>query len=521
MAKATIQQPLPGTNAWFVLFTTIDTFLILIFPGISKLVLLFCFLNLQWFNNPFSKLIFAIFAIYSLGGFWMFYAKIKEYYEEAFGPLQRSKYMAKPPQKPMTMKLGIPENFEYDPTTFIGFFFFMGNAFKTTNATKQAQYNYGRWFSNVTFDQIIHQGQINSYITFPTKKYNEVVEMFKRFFPMISLEVVDDPFKTWPKTWDSKKSLMGYDRVVGFNLGNANSSTFPLPDASDLNPKNMPMDMFMRALRDTFPDDIIVFQNIFRFNPGNWGGSQDSEYHKEFQKWRIDLLNQYAPDNGGRMDTHAFEAFLPEWAHKSISKIAYHLSCMYPAYTFRIMALTKDAKDELLYQKLEKLSRVYGGNTFDDSDNQVDLMYLTCTHQEYKNNTKAGNRKFQPIYDTYVFPDWYGPQFEAMMSPWYERYYYPNENRYRRQVIYKTTVKRDLNAPWNGDWNLTEGLGMSGFFQFPSRSSEPNMIEVLVGGSDLETYKGVWNDDYEQKAANREPEYKIKAKKEIQALKVK
>jgi hypothetical protein len=517
MAKATISQPLAGTNTWFVLFATIDTFLLLIFPGISKLILLINFLHLEWFNNPLSKILFAFFGVYSLGGFWFLYAKIKEYYEEAFIPFQRGKYMAKPPQKPMTMKLGIPVGFEYDPTIFIGFFFFMGNAFKTTNANKQSQYNYGRWFSNVTFDQIIHEGQITTYMTFPTKKYNEVVEMYKRFFPMISLELSDDPYKTWPKTWDLKKGALGYDRVVGFNLGNANSSTFPLPDAGDLNPQNMPMDMLMRALRDTFPDEIFVFQNIFRFNPGNWGGNPDSEYHKEFEKWRNDKLKEYAPQVNGKMDTHAFESFLPEWASKSISKIAYHLNCMYPAYTFRIMALCKDENDEIVYQKLEKLCRVYGGNTFDDSNNQVDVMYLTSTHQEYKNEKSAGNRKFQGIYDTFVFPDWFGPQFEAMAAPWYEKYYYPNENKYRMQVIYKTTVKRDLNAPWNGDWNLTEAFGMSGFFQFPSKSTEPNRIEVLTSG-DLQTYKGVWRNDYTA-GDNKTSLSEFKLKKQLSELK--
>ena len=494
MAKTTVQQPLPGTNNWFVLFATVDTFLNLVLPGISKLILLLFFFNLQWFTNPFIKIIFALFAVYSLGGFWSFGVKIKEYYEEAFVPFQRGKYMSKPPQKPMTLRIVIPPKYEYNPATFISFFFFMGNAFKTTNATKQAQYNYGRWFSNVTFDQIVHQGRIDTYMTFPVKKYNEVIEMYKRFFPELTLEVCDDPFKEWPKTWDSQKGLFGYDRVVGFNLGNSNSSTFPLADAGDMNPKNMPMDMLMRAIRDTFPNDIFVFQNVFRFNPGNWGGSPDSEYHKEFEKWRLEMLAQYAPVANGRMDTHAFEAFLPQWVHESISKIAFHLTCMYPSYTYRIMALCNDNQDEAVFQKLEKLCRVYGANTFHDSDNQLTIQYLTCTNQEYKNEKTAGNRKFQPIYNTFVFPDWFGEQFEAMIAPYYEKFYYPNENRYRRNVIYKTVIKRDLNAPWNGDWNLTEALGISGFFQFPSLSSQNNLIENLIGGTDLNTHKNVWSD---------------------------
>jgi hypothetical protein len=497
MAKNTIQKKLIGTDTWFGIFGVGYSVLTFVLPGFSKLMLLIFVLNLKWFDNPISKLTFAMFGVYSLMGFWVFFVKIHEYWENEFISLQRSKYGAKSPQKAMTVRVHIPESFEYDPNIFISFFFFMGNAFKTTNVTKQIMYNYGRWFSNVTFDQIIRNGHIETYMTFPQKKYNEVVEMYKRFFPILMIEPVEDPFKDWPKAWSDGANYLGYDRVVGFNLANSNSNTFPLCDATDLNPSNMPMDMLMRAIRDTFPDEIVVFQNVFRFNPGNWGGNKESEYHKEFEEWRMEILEQYAPKNGNKLDTHAFEAFLPQWAHKSLSKIAYHLNCMYPSYAYRVLALCHDANDELVFQKLEKLCRVYTGNTFDDGGNDVALMYLTATNQEYKKDKTAGNRKFQAIYDTFVFPDQFGDQFEAMISPLYETYYYPNENRYRRYNIYRTTLRRDINAPWNGDWNLTEAFGMSGFFQFPSQSSKSNPIESLVGAK-LDLHKSVYIDSYDK-----------------------
>ena len=256
------------------------------------------------------------------------------------------------------------------------------------------------------------------------------------------------------------------------------------------------MDMLMRAVRDALPEATVVFQNIFRFDTSKYGGSVDSEYHKEFLQWRMDLLKQYAPQANGKMDTHAFEAFIPEWAKQSISKIAFHLNIMYPSYAFRIMALCNDENDELIFEKLQKFCRVYTGNTDGESGNSIGIQYLTATHQEYKNEKEAGNPKFQNIYNTFVFPDWFGDQFEAMIAPWYEKYYYPNENLYRQKVIYKTTIKRDLNAPWNGDWNLTEGMGMSGFFQFPSRSSEPIPLQMLNGSATLDTHKSVFRDAY-------------------------
>jgi hypothetical protein len=496
MAQNTIQKPLPGTETWFAIFGVGYSLLAFVLPAFSKLMLLIFFFNLQWFDNPISKLIFSLFLVYSVMGFWIFFIKIHEYWEEAFIPFQRSKYFQKIPNTPISLKIIIPEKFGYDPNKFVGFFFFMGNAFKTTNASKQAQYNYGRWFSNFCFDFVVHDGAIDLYATFPRKKFNEVVELFKRFFPEFKLENSEDPFKSWPKTFNEKDKVLGYDRVVGFNLGNSKSNMYPYNET--VGPTYMPFDFLLRAIRDTIPEAIVVVQTIFRFNPSNWGGNPEGEYYMEFKAFREDLLKQYAPINNGHYDTHALEAFLPHWAHKAISTTGNHLNMMYPSSTYRLMALTDDANDELVYQKLEKFCRIFQGNSFGDFGNDIELKYPTSTHQEYKNDKTSGNPKYQMIYDTFVFPDWFGDQFEALMTPFYEQYYYPNENRYRRRNIYKTTVKRDLNAPWNGDWNLNEAHGFAILFQFPALSSDPMPIENLIGDVNIDQYKKVFQEGRQQ-----------------------
>ena len=490
MAQNTVQQVLPGTESWFAFFGTCYTIFMAILPSFSLVTLTTFFFNLNWLDNVFLKLIFFLLLCYSCLGFWVFGLKLNEYWEEAFIPYQRGKYMSKLPQKAITLRVKIPDNYKYNVNNLVGFFFFMGNSFKTTNATKQAQYNYGRWFSNITFDYIIHRGDIKTYCTFPRKKYNEVIEMFKRFFPEVSLEVTEDPFKEYPKTWSEGTTVDGYDDFVGFNIGNGQSNMYPTEWGDSLNPENMPMDMMMRALRDTHPESKIFIQNIFRFNPGNAIGGKP-EIQAEFQKWRQDLLETYAPMNNGKLDSHAFETLLPHDITGSINRIDTHIKFAYPVYTYRVMALCDHEQSEKVINTMEKLVRIHGGSTEELAGGNITIKFVTSTHQEYK-NVKSDHPLYQLIYDTFVFPTWFGDQAEAIIAPWYEKFYYINENRFRRYINYKTMIKRDLNAPWNGDWNVTVAFSMAGFFQFPMQSKAP---KITVGDIDLDAQKEIYNYD--------------------------
>jgi hypothetical protein len=497
MSKPTTATTLPGTESWFAFFGTCYMIVLFLMPTISVIVLSGFLSNLPGsLGNPISKLTFFLFLVYTSMGFWVFFTKMYEYWEESFVIFQRGKYNAKTSQKPITLELHIPQNYQYNPKTLIGFFFFMGNAFKTTNVTKQVQYNYGRWYSSIAFDFIAHKGEIKAYVTFPRKKYNETIEMFKRFFPEVGLEVVDDPYKEWPKKWEEGVGADGFKHFVGFHLGNSGSNVLPTVWVGDTSITNMPMDMMLRAARDIFPDQKIILQQVFRFNPNNHVGSKPAA-QAEFAKMRQELFEKYAPKKSdGGMDSHAFEALMPHSISKAIDTVATHLEIAYPAYSYRVMALCTDERQaNLVIQKLEKLARVYEGNLGDFFlSNSVDIKYITSTDQEYSTGNSI-HPNFKPIYDTYYYPKNFGPQGEAFISPMYEKYYYPNENRYRCMVNYSRMKARDINAPWNGDWNITEALSMAGFWQLPSMSRSTAQIEIVQGGSNLDTYKDIYENN--------------------------
>jgi hypothetical protein len=497
MSKPTTATTLPGTESWFAFFGTCYVIVLFLMPSISVIVLSGFISNLPGsLGNPISKLVFFLFLTYTAMGFWVFFAKLYEYWEESFTVFQRGKYNAKTSQKQITLQLHIPENYQYKPNTLISFFFYMGNAFKTTNVTKQVQYNYGRWFSNVTFDFIAHKGEIKSYVTIQRKKYNETIEMFKRFFPEVGIEDVDDPYKTWPKKWEEGVGADGFKNFVGFHLGNSQTNMYPVDWNLGVSISNMPMDMMLRAVRDIFPDQKIILQQVFRFNPGNHLGSQ-KKYQDEFAKLRQDMFDRYAPKkaDGGR-DSHAFEALLPHSVVKGMDIVAQHLELAYPAFAYRVMALCTDEKQaQIVIQKLEKLARVYEGNTQDGFYcNSLDIKYITSTNQEYSTGNSV-HPLFKGVYDTYVYPIGFGPQAEAFISPLYEKYYYPNENRYRTKVNYSRLLARDSNAPWNGDWNITEAFAMAGFWQLPSMSRSPTQIQIVQGSNNLDTYKDIYDNN--------------------------
>jgi hypothetical protein len=497
MSKSTTAQTLPGTESWFAFFGTCYVIVLFLLPGISAIVLTGFLTNLPGsIANPISKLFFFLFLVYSTMGFWVFFVKMYEYWEEAFAPFQRSKYMAKTSQRPITLELHIPENYQYNPKTLVGFFFYMGNAFKTTNVTKQVQYNYGRWFANITFDFITYKGEVKCYTTIQRKKYNETIEMFKRFFPEVLLEEVPDPFGDWPSKWEEGVGADGFKELIGFSLGNSESNIYPSSWDIGTDNANMPMDMMIRAARDIFPDQKIIFQHVFRFNPGNAVGAQPGT-DKEFTDFRQGVFDKYSPKKAdGTKDSHAFEALMPHSIAQAIDKVAQHLELAYPAYAYRIIGLCTDAKmANNVIQKLEKLARVFQGNVADTfAANSIDIKYITSTHQEY-NEDKNIHPKFKGIYDVYVYPNMFGPQGEAFVSPLYEKYYYPNENRYRVQANYVTMIKRDINAMWNGDWNITEAFAMAGFWQLPSMSRSTSQIQIIQGTNNLDSYKDIYDNN--------------------------
>jgi hypothetical protein len=493
MARSTIAQTLPGTEAWFVFYGFCCMILLGILPLIGFGLLINLGLGLFSNYNSIIKVAYFLLLNYCLGGFWVIFLKLKEYWEEAFVTHQQKQYLARPNQQLITFELIIPENYLYSPSTLVPFFFYMGNAFKSTNITKQTQFNYGRWFSDVAFDFVVHHGVVKSFVTVQTKKYNETVEMFKRFFPEVKMKVSIDPYRDYPKNWAQEHGVDNYKQLIGFNLGNYMSNIYPTHFDNDLKVTNLPMDMMIRALRDTFPGQKIILQQIFRFDPNN-AVTLDPNSQAEFARYRQSLFNKYCPTNSrGFKDSDAFEALLPEPIREALDKVSQHIEVAFVCYSYKILGLCVDANQATIFsKKIESFLRLYSssiGGFY--ASNYIDIKYLTSNDQEYSSSNNVHSNS-KHVFDNYIFPTKFGPQLESFLVPFYQKYYYPRENRYRTKLNYSSIINRDYCGQWNGDWNITSGLSIPSFWQLPSMSTSQLPIENLRGKAHLDSYKNIY-----------------------------
>jgi hypothetical protein len=496
MAHSTISQTLPGTEAWFVFYGFCCFVLLCLLPLLALIILVGTNINFLEIPNPLTKITIFFILNYCIFGFWVVFVKLKEYWEESFIAHQRAKYMAKPAQQIITFELNIPANYQYKPSSLVKMFSYMRAGFKTANVSKQIQLNYGRCFADLAFDFVVHKSEIKSYVTIPKKKYYETVEMFKRFFPDIEMKVVPDIYQNWPKTWREDTNIDEFRQLIGFHLGYTESNIYPTPFSFEMPVSNMPMDMMMRALRDVFPDQKIILQQVFRFNPSNNVGSYP-ENISEFKSYRQGLFDKYAPLNtSGKKDSHAFEALMPYSIKNAIDLVAQHMEGANIGFTYRIVALCANKEQAgQVFKTLERLLRIYSstiGEYF--ASNYLSVQYITSNFQEYSTKNPI-HPNFKSIYETFIFPTWLGVQLETLTAPFYQKYYYPNENRYRTIVNYKTLIKRDFDGQWNGDWNIGSPMSIPAIWQLPSMSMNPNQLQTVQQNNSVDIFQDFYENN--------------------------
>jgi hypothetical protein len=469
MNDQTTMKRLPGTKFWFSVFGLFGLILLIVLPVLTVLSLYnfgFYLLN----AGSATKLIFFLLVVYSSFGFLFLSLKMWEYWDSRFMLHQIIKYKSTPKEKAVTFELLIPPNYHYDPSILTGFFYFLGNIFRSSNITRNIQYNYGRCTSDITFDFIAQNGQLRTYITFPFKKINQVQEAFKRFFPQIQLQQIDNPYSNWPKEWDSKLGVEGFHDLIGFSIGNSKSNIYPtlMPATMDIN--KMPMDMLMLAFRDLFPNQKVIFQQIFKFDTNN--AITDNPLAKtEFDQFRQDIFDQYAPFNDRKeKDQHAFGVLMPNMT-TTLSNIARHFEVAYPTYSYKIIVFCKDEQESAqLVKNVEKIVTAYTDSVGDFfGSNYISLQYITSNKQQYRGINSIPPQA-KSVFDTFVYPNQFSPQIESIFAQLYQKYFYPNENRYRSKVNYSGLTRRDADIAWFANWNLTSPLSIPAWFQLPSRS---------------------------------------------------
>jgi hypothetical protein len=271
---------------------------------------------------------------------------------------------------------------------------------------------------------------------------------------------------------------------------------YPTPFSFEMPLTRMPMDLTMRALRDTFPDQKIILQQVFRFDPANNVGSYP-ENIAEFQSFRQSLFDKYTPINSrGHKDSNAFEALLPQSIKSALDVVAQHMEGANIGYTFRVIALCTDKKQaNVVFQTLERLLRIYSssiGEYF--GSNYLSIQYITSNHQEYATKNPI-HPSYKSIFERMVFPTIFGNQLETLLAPLYQKYYYPKENLYRTIVNYKTLIRQDFDGQWNGNWNIGSPISIPAIWQLPSMAINPNQLEVIKQNDSIDIFEDFYENN--------------------------
>ena len=201
-----VHKVIDAKRQWFI-FGTAQTFFGIL-PFVSLLICGLLFTSLNPENSFLFRLFFHLNLAIAFGGFWVWWVKAWEQWDENFVIYLRQIYNSRPANKKVTVEINLPEELDYNPSNMVSFFFFFKNTFRSLDVTRANMYNYGKWHSNLAFDLIIHNKQTKIYATFPRKKYTQFLEGMVRLFPGVKIDIVEDPYKDWPSGWVDRKSVV-------------------------------------------------------------------------------------------------------------------------------------------------------------------------------------------------------------------------------------------------------------------------------------------------------------------------
>ena len=428
------------------------------------------------------------------GGQFVLNLKLWEYWDHSFINFQQDKYMSKPEHQKMTFKLTIPPNYDYTNHKIKILFAFFFNIFRASNININTAYNEGKWFHNLSFDYIIENGQITSYITFPKKMAIKILEAFKIVFPEIKLSPAKDPFKS---DFFQNGNQNINNNIAGFSVAPKYSNLISPAPLEHLTNNKKQINNLLQYIKNNsnsntnFNDNSAtedvkyIVQYNFRFDDR----TDYQKYHDEFDVLLQELFVKYGAKklmetldktkDPSNLNEEMFHTVFPQaeqdrlnimfnrlrtvWWHCSLRVMAIHNPLSY-SYNSDDLKLARDQSDDFLDKAFRTIF-----DTPSESQSSLEKKYLTATNQSYFNHKTNFQNITQPetahLYDNFYFPNL---ATEPYIAPFYNNFYFPNENKHRRLQLYRTLLKRDVMAPWGGNTFLVDLNSITGCFQFPS-----------------------------------------------------
>ena len=427
---------------------------------------------------PILKLCFWLSIVYIFFGFAVAYIYYFSIFSFQVYSLQIRNFFMLPSNKRLFYKMYLPVGFEYDTRLLSRFFKDLYHGFVINNMSWSSTLRTGKYHQSIGFDYIVENGELQYCISFPFNKQPIAIEIFKKYFPQINLQLVKDPFSSLPNQWSEDQTFQ-YEQMAGCVISHNMSEIFGSTSADfNIGHKHNISD-FLVYLNTVLPQNKFVLQYVFTFDPL----IDKSYYDKKYDQLASELVGKYSPSNAKKaIDSDAFAVLVPRYQIQKLNDINSRLAKEEENILragIKIVSFCSDQDYTKTERALDKAIRAYfQENTSYSTDNKLEKAYLTATNQTYFNHHKVYmdlDQKARFAFDRYVFlPTILEPYFASL----YNKFFYPNENRWRRRNLYLSFRRRLGYKPWSDSFCLLEFDTIDRYFQIPivRSKTESNLI---------------------------------------------
>ncbi len=426
------------------------------------------------------KLVFWLITVYISFGFVVSFIQYFSIFSFQLYSLQIRNFFMLPSNKRLFYKIILPPNAQYDTRILGRFFKDLYHSFIINNMSWSNTLRTGKYHQSICFDYIVENGETQCYVSFPFKKHTIVIEIFKKYFPQVSLQSVKDPFYDLPNQWEEDNTSQ-YNQMAGCVISHSMSEFFGSTTADFNIGHKRNISDFLIYLGSALPLNKFVLQYVFTFD----SLIDKSYYDKKYDQLTKNLVNQYSPSNLKKgADSEAFATLLPQYQIQRLNDINSRLALEEENLAragIKIVSFCSDQDYAKTERALDKAIRAYfQENSSYSTDNKLEKVYLTATNQTYFNHHKVHKdldetAKF--AFDRLVFlPTTLEPYFANL----YNTFFYPNENRWRRKNLYISFRRRLGYKPWSDSFCLLEFDTIDRYFQIPIVKSRNGVHDTLL-----------------------------------------
>jgi hypothetical protein len=435
----------------------------LFFNIFGAIALLVQIIALIFFARSLNLLLLYFNLVWAFGGFFVINTETKGmFYDSLISSAVRFFY--KQPQNKYTfLKLQVTGDKNYTLDNLREFFYYVHSSQQFSTYTFEKQLNYGVGSYEACFDIIVNRYDVEVYLAVATLNLNYFQKAFEYHLPNIKYEASQSPFKNLPRSWSDKTGAGGYQCLAGMCLGYTMPNVFH-SDQMDLEKdSNFPIDNLIEQIQKQLLTQTVYLQYVFSFENRKLQDGIRPDVAKFRQKnyERFSLREIKAENN-----TEILEVLLPDIEKEKMARMEKRVkeSSELVSCNIKVMSLCTTKE----YSETEKiLERALRGNQrkTNKDQNEIEIIYYTATNQRYFNLSKKPSPNSVPYMNSlYVFPfHW----LEPFVSNFYDNIFYYNENKWRRQVMYRRVLKRSGQAPWRNKNTILDLNTLVSVFQIP------------------------------------------------------